>query len=139
MLEPLIPQRFEDGRAVEAAEAGIQRLLSEPRLRGKLAERRRRLQFGEETSPGGFKDFSAGDTIAIAKSTFSGIGPRGVLKAEHFHGGSQAETRDQHILYDKKSGWLLYAKRGELTVNPQELVKVGKHLKDFDHQDILVI
>ncbi len=85
------------------------------------------------------KDFGDGDLIAIAKSTFAGIGPRGVLKAKYFHLGDHAETRAQHILYDKKSGWLLYAKKGALTANPQELVKIGKHLKDFDQHDVLVI
>jgi autotransporter-associated beta strand protein len=85
------------------------------------------------------KDFAEGDTIAIGRSAFSGIGPRGVLEAKYFHIGSEAETKKQHILYDADSGWLLYARHGSNTANPQAFVKIGKHLDHFDHTDILVI
>lgn len=85
------------------------------------------------------RDFGEGDIIALSKSTFAGLGPKGTLKAKAFHVGSEAETKSQHILYDKKSGWLLYAKKGVATANPQEIVKIGKHLDGFDHHDILVI
>lgn len=84
-------------------------------------------------------DFAAGDIIALARSAFSGIGPEGTLKAKYFHAGSAAETKAQHVLYDAKSGWLLYAKKGSNTAKPHELVKIGKHLDGFDHHDILVI
>jgi fibronectin-binding autotransporter adhesin len=85
------------------------------------------------------KDFADGDIIALAKSAFHGIGPKGVLKAKYFHIGDEAETRKQHILYDEDSGWLLYAKKGSGTANPLAFAKIGKHLDDFDHHDILVI
>ncbi len=85
------------------------------------------------------KDFGDGDIIALAKSAFSGIGPKGTLEAKHFHVGAEAETKAQHILYDDKSGWLLYAQKGSQTANPHKLVKIGKGLSDFDHTDILVI
>jgi autotransporter-associated beta strand protein len=84
------------------------------------------------------KDFADGDVIALAKSAFAGLGPTGTLKAKLFHVGAEAETQAQHVLYDKKSGWLLYARKGVDTAHPQELVKIGKHL-DIDHHDILVI
>lgn len=85
------------------------------------------------------RDFAEGDVIALAKSAFAGLGPKGTLKGKVFHVGAEAETESQHVLYDRKSGWLLYAKKGSATAHPQEIVKIGKHLDGFDHHDILVI
>jgi hypothetical protein len=62
-----------------------------------------------------------------------------VLKTKYFHIGDEALTKKQHILYDEDSGWLLYAKKGSGTANPCAFAKIGKHLDDFDHHDILVI
>ena len=84
-------------------------------------------------------DYDEGDTIALQKDVFPGIGPLGVLKAKHFHIGDEAETEKQTILYDEDSGWLLYAENGSNTANPVAFAKVGKNLDGFDNGDILVI
>jgi Ca2+-binding RTX toxin-like protein len=95
--------------------------------------------FRKSSASDKIKDYAEGDIIALAKSGFSGLGPAGTLKAKFFHVGDHAETRAQHVLYDKDSGWLLYAKNGSATANPHQLVKIGKGLDHFDHHDILVI
>lgn len=96
-------------------------------------------QFKSPKSIGKIKDWADGDTIALVKGDFAGIGPKGVLEASRFHMGSKAETTKQKILYDEDTGWLLYAKNGSNTANPIAFAKVGKHLTDFDHHDIMVI
>jgi Ca2+-binding RTX toxin-like protein len=96
-------------------------------------------QFKSPKSLGKITDWTEGDTIALSKGGFAGIGPKGVFKASHFHIGSEAETAKQKILYDEKTGWLLYAKKGSDTANPVAFAKVGKNLDGFDHHDILVI
>jgi autotransporter-associated beta strand protein len=84
-------------------------------------------------------DYQPGEQIQLAKTAFAGIGPAGVLKAKFFHLGAEAETSDQHILYDAATGWLLYARRGSGTEDPKAFAWIGAGLDDFDRQDILVI
>lgn len=96
-------------------------------------------QFKSPKSIGKIKDWADVDTIALVKGDFAGIGPKGLLEASRFHIGSEAETTKQKILYDADTGWLLYAKNGSNTANPVAFAKVGKHLADFDHHDIMVI
>jgi hypothetical protein len=84
-------------------------------------------------------DWEEGDVIALAKSAFKGIGPKGELAEDRFHIGSEALTPKQKILYDDGTGWLLYAKKGSGTANPLAFARIGKNLEDFDHTDIMVI
>jgi hypothetical protein len=84
-------------------------------------------------------DWAEGDTIALAKSAFKGLGPKGVLAEDRFHIGAQALTTNQKILYDEETGWLSYAKQGSATANPHAFARIGKNLDDFDHADIMVI
>lgn len=95
--------------------------------------------FNHPEKPDTVTDFAAGDIIALSSGAFRGIGPDGVLKAKYFHEGGHAQTLQQHILYDAKSGWLLYARHGSATHDPIAFAKIGKHLADFDHGDIIVI
>ncbi len=84
-------------------------------------------------------DYHGNDTIALVKDAFPGVGPLGVLKAEYFHAGPEALTPEQKILYDEDSGWLLYARHGSETAEPHPFARIGRHVADFDHADILVI
>ncbi len=95
--------------------------------------------FAKLAKPDKVTDFATGDLIGLAKNAFSGIGPKGVLEDKYFHLGGHAETTDQHILYDAKSGWLLYAKHGSDTADPIAFARIGKHLDHLDHHDFLVV
>ena len=95
--------------------------------------------FIRKGSFGRITDYEDGEVLQLAKKAFPGIGPKGVLKAKFFHVGAEAETEDQHILYDDKSGLVLYAKHGSDTDNPQAFLKIGKGLGDLDSTDFLVI
>jgi Ca2+-binding RTX toxin-like protein len=94
--------------------------------------------FANPKQPDRVTDFSDGDLIALARSAFKGIGPKGVLAEDRFHLGSEALTPKQKILYDDETGWLLYAKQGSGTANPLAFARIGKNL-DLDHTDIVVI
>jgi hypothetical protein len=83
-------------------------------------------------------DYAAGEVIAISRSAFKGIGPKGQLEAERFHAGPEAETRKATILYDQDRGLLLYARKGSQTDDPVKFARIGKHL-DLDHSDFIVI
>lgn len=95
--------------------------------------------FAHPGKPDKVTDWTEGDLIALQKSAFKGIGPKGVLETGVFHIGAEAETPKQKILYDADSGWLLYARHGSDTANPIAFAKIGKTLADFDHADIMVI
>jgi Ca2+-binding RTX toxin-like protein len=84
-------------------------------------------------------DYEDGEVIQFAKKAFPGIGPKGVLKAEFFHVGAEAETQHQRILYDDESGKILYLRHGSETQNPRVLLKIGEGLDHLDHSDFLVI
>jgi serralysin len=84
-------------------------------------------------------DYHDNDAIALVKDAFPGVGPLGVLNAKYFHAGPEALTPEQRILYDEDSGWLLYARHGSATAEPHPFARIGRHVADFDHTDILVI
>jgi Ca2+-binding RTX toxin-like protein len=88
---------------------------------------------------GRITDYEAGEIIQLAENKFPGIGPKGVLKAKYFHVGSEAETTDQHILYDANTGLVLYARHGSDTADPRAFLKIGKGLSDLDAGDFMVI
>jgi Ca2+-binding RTX toxin-like protein len=95
--------------------------------------------FANPKQPDRVTDWTQGDVIALAKSAFKAIGPKGVLAEDRFHIGSEAETKKQKILYDDETGWLSYARKGSDTANPLAFARIGKGLTDFDHTDIMVI
>ncbi|MGO4389384.1 hypothetical protein AB4Y85_17790 [Microvirga sp. 2YAF29] len=54
-------------------------------------------------------DFSvADDTIHVAKSVFTKMAKKGVIKSAEFYAGTKAHDRDDRIIYDKKTGALYY-------------------------------
>jgi len=95
--------------------------------------------FANPRQPDTVMDWTQGDVIALQKSAFKGIGPKGGLAENRFQIGGEAETKKQKILYDDETGWLSYAKQGSNTANPLAFAKIGKGLTDFDHTDVMVI
>jgi Ca2+-binding RTX toxin-like protein len=58
-------------------------------------------------------DFSVvDDTIQLAASIFTALGPVGALAANQFHIGTSATTSTQHIIYDSATGGLYYDGNG---------------------------
>ncbi len=95
--------------------------------------------FANPKQPDQVMDWADGDVIALKKSAFPGIGPKGVLDEDLFHIGPEAFTTKEKILYDADTGWLLWAADGSDTANPLAFAKIGKYLDDFNYSDIMVI
>ncbi|MCB1496901.1 MAG: autotransporter-associated beta strand repeat-containing protein, partial [Bauldia sp.] len=95
--------------------------------------------FANPHQPDKVTDFSDGDMIALVKSAFPGIGPKGTLHSSHFHVGAEAKTSQQKVVYNDDTGWLLYLKHGSDTNNPVAFARIGKHLDFLDHADFMVI
>lgn len=91
--------------------------------------------FAARGQPNTITDFEEGDQIALG---FSGLGPGGVLDPAYFHVGAKAENRQQKILYDSDEGWLLYAKYGSATRQPEKFAKIYEGL-GLGADDFLVI
>jgi Ca2+-binding RTX toxin-like protein len=83
-------------------------------------------------------DFEDGDVIHLSQSAFAGLGATGILDAEAFHVGSDAETGEQRVIYDEVRGLLLYAKHGSETKTPFAFARIDKGL-DLDHTDFLIV
>lgn len=92
--------------------------------------------FRTSGKPSRIADFSEGDLIALG---FPGLGPAGPLDASVFHRGVRAKDRDQKVLYDAETGWLLYAKKGSATHDPVAFARVGKGLDHIGAEDFVVV
>ncbi|MBA1158008.1 cadherin domain-containing protein [Microvirga mediterraneensis] len=80
----------------------------------------------------------ADDTIHLAKSVFSKIAKKGVLKKGEFYVGSAAHDRDDHVIYNKKTGALFYDKDGTGVAEAIQFATVTKNLK-MTNGDFLVV
>jgi len=71
----------------------------------------------------------------IVLDDFADILPAGYLAKSHFHVGTEAETSDQVVIYDKKSGSIFYDADGSGTGTQFLLAKVTAgtklHADDF--------
>ncbi|WP_134497553.1 M10 family metallopeptidase C-terminal domain-containing protein [Microvirga pakistanensis] len=76
-------------------------------------------------------DYSvASDTIQLAKASFSKIvTKKGALKSNEFWKGTKAHDRDDHIIYDTKSGALYYDPDGTGSAAAIKFATIGKNLK----------
>ncbi|MGO4389705.1 calcium-binding protein, partial [Microvirga sp. 2YAF29] len=55
------------------------------------------------------EDFKvADDTLHLAKSVFTKMAKKGVIKSAEFYQGPKAHDRDDRLIYDKKTGALYY-------------------------------
>ncbi|MCB1502084.1 MAG: autotransporter-associated beta strand repeat-containing protein, partial [Bauldia sp.] len=95
--------------------------------------------FANPKQPDTVTDWTEGDVIALVKSAFPGIGPKGDLDADAFHVGMRAMTANQKIVYDPDTGRLSFYKDGSHTLDPVDFVRIGKHLGDLDAGDFIVI
>ena len=92
--------------------------------------------FRDSGRPDKVTDFTECDRIALG---FSSLGPAGALDPAEFHLGAKADTLDQHILYDRDTGWLLYAAEGSDTLHPERFARIGKGLDHLGADDFFVI
>jgi len=70
------------------------------------------------------------DTIQLAKAAFGKIATKkGVLKSNEFWKGTKAHDKDDHIIYDSKSGALYYDPDGNGSVAAIKFATVSKGLK----------
>ncbi|MET0430806.1 MAG: calcium-binding protein, partial [Microvirga sp.] len=84
-------------------------------------------------------DFSvADDTIHLAKGVFSKIAKRGELKKAAFYTGTAAHDADDRVIYNKKTGALLYDSDGNGKHAAIQFAALSKGLK-LTHHDFLVI
>lgn len=86
-------------------------------------------------------DFTKGDTIDLARSSFSKLGKgSGHIKKGAFFSGSQAHDKDDRLIWDKKTGTLSYDQDG---AGGKDAVAIAKfdHAKaiKFTYHDFLLI
>ncbi|MGO4526828.1 cadherin domain-containing protein [Microvirga sp. 2MCAF35] len=79
----------------------------------------------------------ADDTIHLAKSVFSRITKKGVLKKGEFYVGTKAHDRDDHVIYNKKTGALSYDADGNGAKEAIQFAALPKNLK-MTNADFLV-
>ncbi|MGO4523314.1 cadherin domain-containing protein [Microvirga sp. 2MCAF35] len=80
----------------------------------------------------------ADDTIHLKKSVFSKIKKTGVLKKGEFFIGSAAHDRDDHVIYNKKTGALFYDADGTGAKEAIQFATLAKNLK-LTHLDFFVV
>jgi Ca2+-binding RTX toxin-like protein len=85
-------------------------------------------------------DFSvADDTIHLAKSVFTKIAKKGVLAKGAFHAGTKAHDASDRIVYNKKTGALLYDKDGTGAAEAIQFATLDRNLKGFSNLDLFVL
>ncbi|MGO4705436.1 hypothetical protein AB4072_06625 [Microvirga sp. 2MCAF38] len=72
---------------------------------------------------------AADDTIHLAKSVFTKIAKKGVLKKGEFYAGTKAHDGDDHVIYNKKTGALFYDADGNGTKEAIQFATLQKFLK----------
>jgi len=80
----------------------------------------------------------ADDTIHLAKSVFTKIAKKGVLAKSAFYVGTKAHDESDRIIYNKKTGALLYDKDGIGAAAAVQFATVAKNLK-MTEKDFYVI
>ncbi|WP_201836634.1 calcium-binding protein [Microvirga zambiensis] len=84
-------------------------------------------------------DFSVrDDTIQLARSVFTKVGPKGALKAGAFWIGSEAHDASDRVIYNENTGYLYYDPDGTGGAHQQAIAKLSKGL-DMTHKDLFII
>ncbi|MGO4707035.1 hypothetical protein AB4072_14800 [Microvirga sp. 2MCAF38] len=84
-------------------------------------------------------DFNVNDdTIYLAKSVFTKLSKKEVLKAGEFYVGTKAHDQDDRIIYDKKKGALYYDADGTGSQAQIQIATLTKDLK-MTYKDFFVI
>ncbi|EIM29889.1 cadherin domain-containing protein [Microvirga lotononidis] len=78
------------------------------------------------------------DTIHLAKSVFSKMAKKGVIQKGEFYIGAKAHDRDDHIIYNKKTGTLYYDADGTGSQAQVQIATLSKNLK-MTHKDFFVV
>ncbi|MGO4707038.1 cadherin domain-containing protein [Microvirga sp. 2MCAF38] len=78
------------------------------------------------------------DTIHLAKSVFTKLSKKGVLKAGEFYIGTKAHDQDDRIIYDKKKGALYYDADGTGSQAQIQIATLTKNLK-MTYKDFFVV
>ena len=84
-------------------------------------------------------DFNvADDTIYLAKSAFSKIGKKGMLKKSAFHAGTDAHDANDRVIYNKKTGALFYDPDGNGDAAQVQIATLSKSLKAISNGDFFI-
>jgi len=78
------------------------------------------------------------DTISLSKTIFKEIGKKGHLAADAFYAGKSAHDASDRILYDSKTGALLYDDDGIGSHAAVQFAALSRGLK-LNFHDFLVI
>ncbi|WP_198411892.1 cadherin domain-containing protein [Microvirga flavescens] len=78
------------------------------------------------------------DTIHLAKPVFKKMAKKGVIKSSEFYKGTQAHDKDDHIIYNKKTGALYYDADGTGAQAQVQIATLSKNLK-LTYRDFFVI
>ena len=85
------------------------------------------------------KDFGEGvDAIWLSQSIFKKIGGTGMLEAKYFKNGNEAKDGNDHIIYSKKKGLLIYDKNGDASGGDKVVAKLDKGTQ-LSHDDFIVV
>ena len=84
-------------------------------------------------------DFSVrDDSIHLARSIFTKVGPKGGLKSSAFWTGSEAHDANDRIIYNDDTGYLYYDRDGTGGAQQQAIAKLSKHL-EITHKDFFIV
>jgi hypothetical protein len=84
------------------------------------------------------KHFDPGtDKLFLDKAFFGALTGPGPLKGSEFHIGNQAQDTDEHIIYNKHTGALIYDFNGSTTGGEVQFAKLDKGL-NLHHDDFVV-
>jgi Ca2+-binding RTX toxin-like protein len=78
------------------------------------------------------------DTIHLAKSVFTKIAKKGVLKKDAFYMGVEAHDSSDRIIYNKKTGALSYDRDGDGAHEAIQIATLSKNLK-LNHKDFFIL
>ncbi|WP_040638702.1 M10 family metallopeptidase C-terminal domain-containing protein [Microvirga lotononidis] len=83
-------------------------------------------------------DFSVtDDTIHLKKSVFTKMAKKGVVKKGEFYQGVKAHDRDDHVIYNRKTGALYYDADGSGSQAQIQIATLSKNLK-MTYKDFFV-
>ena len=98
-------------------------------------------KLNKKTNVDKIADFNAADdTIYLAKSAFSKIGKKGVMKKSAFHFGTEAHDANDRIVVNKKTGAFFYDRDGNGDAAQVQVGTLSKNdLKAVSHLDFFVM
>ena len=83
--------------------------------------------------------FQSGEEIRLDNSEFKKIGPDGKLAPKYFHKGHEAHDKNDHLIYDPKTGDFFYDANGDRPGKMVKFAELDPKLGFFHADNILVI